>query len=260
MTPRPPRQSSPAELEAFDKTVEALAGFNTEISFEWVDGFLAAIAAAPRLPAVEEWLPALCGDAFERAFADPASAEPAQAALVTRLKVLCDQLDPEPLFDDPDQLRLDPLIGEVSDEDRQRLVDEGALTAEEAQAVQTGGLWAEGFFDGVAAFPALWEEPPHEDASVLFKQAFDQIAALLMPPGSDEWKAHVAEHYPKAQEGEPTRDDLLAEACMSVQDLRLFWVDFAPKTETRRVEATPGRNDPCPCGSGKKFKKCHGSA
>ena len=125
--------------------------------------------------------------------------------------------------------------------------------------VQTGGLWAEGFFDGVAAFPALWEEPPHEDASVLFKQAFDQIAALLMPPGSDEWKAHVAEHYPKAGEGEPTRDDLLTEACMSVQDLRLFWVDFAPKTETRRVEALPGRNDPCHCGSGKKFKKCHGA-
>jgi preprotein translocase subunit SecA len=21
-----------------------------------------------------------------------------------------------------------------------------------------------------------------------------------------------------------------------------------------------GRNDPCPCGSGKKFKKCHGAA
>ncbi|HMM75552.1 MAG TPA: SEC-C metal-binding domain-containing protein [Gammaproteobacteria bacterium] len=21
-----------------------------------------------------------------------------------------------------------------------------------------------------------------------------------------------------------------------------------------------GRNDPCPCGSGKKFKKCHGGA
>lgn len=24
------------------------------------------------------------------------------------------------------------------------------------------------------------------------------------------------------------------------------------------VEKKPGRNDPCPCGSGKKFKKCHG--
>ncbi len=29
--------------------------------------------------------------------------------------------------------------------------------------------------------------------------------------------------------------------------------------ETRRVEETVGRNDPCPCGSGKKFKKCHGA-
>jgi preprotein translocase subunit SecA len=24
--------------------------------------------------------------------------------------------------------------------------------------------------------------------------------------------------------------------------------------------STVGRNDPCPCGSGKKFKKCHGAA
>jgi hypothetical protein len=25
------------------------------------------------------------------------------------------------------------------------------------------------------------------------------------------------------------------------------------------VDQNPGRNDPCPCGSGKKFKKCHGA-
>jgi len=25
-----------------------------------------------------------------------------------------------------------------------------------------------------------------------------------------------------------------------------------------RRENLPGRNDPCPCGSGKKFKQCHG--
>jgi len=29
-----------------------------------------------------------------------------------------------------------------------------------------------------------------------------------------------------------------------------------PKTKT--VEKTPGRNDPCSCGSGKKYKKCCG--
>jgi preprotein translocase subunit SecA len=26
----------------------------------------------------------------------------------------------------------------------------------------------------------------------------------------------------------------------------------------RRAEGKVGRNDPCPCGSGKKYKKCHG--
>ena len=32
------------------------------------------------------------------------------------------------------------------------------------------------------------------------------------------------------------------------------------KNPTVRYEAPrPGRNDPCPCGSGKKYKKCHGS-
>ena len=27
-----------------------------------------------------------------------------------------------------------------------------------------------------------------------------------------------------------------------------------------RAQAKPGRNDPCPCGSGKKYKRCHGMA
>ncbi|MGH8952599.1 MAG: preprotein translocase subunit SecA [Acidimicrobiia bacterium] len=55
----------------------------------------------------------------------------------------------------------------------------------------------------------------------------------------------------------------------------LFRVELAkPKTEPQRVEANPtggkatkqavsdkiGRNDPCPCGSGKKYKRCHGAA
>ena len=32
-----------------------------------------------------------------------------------------------------------------------------------------------------------------------------------------------------------------------------------PKNEPVRVEKKVGRNDPCPCGSGKKFKNCHGA-
>jgi SEC-C motif-containing protein len=41
----------------------------------------------------------------------------------------------------------------------------------------------------------------------------------------------------------------------------------APDEEAAPIELTPvtpkstvGRNDPCPCGSGKKYKKCHGAA
>lgn len=40
---------------------------------------------------------------------------------------------------------------------------------------------------------------------------------------------------------------------------RWFYMDDKGKGEPRRVEATAGRNDPCPCGSGKKFKRCHGA-
>ena len=36
--------------------------------------------------------------------------------------------------------------------------------------------------------------------------------------------------------------------------------DDAPVKTMRREEPKVGRNDPCPCGSGKKYKKCHGTA
>ena len=36
--------------------------------------------------------------------------------------------------------------------------------------------------------------------------------------------------------------------------------DHGPPPEPfRRAEPKIGRNDPCHCGSGKKFKKCHGA-
>jgi uncharacterized protein YecA (UPF0149 family) len=33
----------------------------------------------------------------------------------------------------------------------------------------------------------------------------------------------------------------------------------APQGPVRNTEPKIGRNDPCPCGSGKKYKKCHGA-
>jgi len=54
-------------------------------------------------------------------------------------------------------------------------------------------------------------------------------------------------------------DELLNDALFAAQDMRLFWLNYAPKTAPIRREPLPGRNDPCPCGSGKKFKQCHGA-
>jgi uncharacterized protein YecA (UPF0149 family) len=32
-----------------------------------------------------------------------------------------------------------------------------------------------------------------------------------------------------------------------------------PKVDPIKADQEPGRNDPCPCGSGKKYKKCCGA-
>jgi SEC-C motif-containing protein len=44
------------------------------------------------------------------------------------------------------------------------------------------------------------------------------------------------------------------------QDGRWYFVDGEPPAITPHLRPGPkiGRNDPCPCGSGKKFKKCCG--
>ncbi len=42
------------------------------------------------------------------------------------------------------------------------------------------------------------------------------------------------------------------------QEKRLEIVKAYKKSKTVHVEKKPGRNDPCPCGSGKKYKKCCG--
>jgi SEC-C motif-containing protein len=43
-------------------------------------------------------------------------------------------------------------------------------------------------------------------------------------------------------------------------DGRWYYVDGeAPRKKPVRAEVKAGRNDPCPCGSGKKFKRCHGA-
>jgi preprotein translocase subunit SecA len=68
-----------------------------------------------------------------------------------------------------------------------------------------------------------------------------------------ELEAAIARHPgdPQVEPSEPEAD-LLAQ-------MRQAAASVAPPSR-RAVAKGPGRNDPCPCGSGKKFKKCHGAA
>jgi uncharacterized protein len=254
-----PRRNHPAELRAFDTFCERLAGFDAGLSPEFVDGFLAAVAAGPTLPEPADWLPALCGDAFDRSFADPEDQAQALRALKTRLAVLRDQLDPEALLADPDALRLEPLMDEWTDADRLQVQQAEGLSEADARQLQTGAVWGGGFMAAVRQLVSQWGQPSDADdeQTQLFLELLQQVDALGMAPASEAWQRHQAQFYPQ---GAPERDALITEACFAVQELRLWWFDHAPRPETRRVQPAPGRNDPCHCGSGKKFKKCHGAA
>lgn len=50
----------------------------------------------------------------------------------------------------------------------------------------------------------------------------------------------------------PAWEDVLSE------DTRMEIIKEFKRSKTVHVEKKPGRNDPCPCGSGKKYKKCCG--
>jgi uncharacterized protein len=252
-----PRQNNPAEIAAFDAVCKRLGGFDAMLSAEWIDGYLTALAAGPRAPAIEQWLPKMAGDAYERAFADPEDRATAERALRTRFAVLLDQLDAEALFDAPDALRLAPLMAVWDDALRAELVADGSFSAEEANDLVTGGEWADGFFAALDAYSAEWTSNADESQAALHDDLLQQVHALRLAEGSDELREHIAATYGGEM---PDRERLIDEACYAVQDLRLWWVEQAPKPATRRVEKTPGRNDPCPCGSGKKYKKCHGAA
>ena len=73
----------------------------------------------------------------------------------------------------------------------------------------------------------------------------------------------VPDVSPFSEDGPPSmstaRLNAFADAVWAVYDLRGIWRSIGPRVETLRKADTPGRNDACSCGSGKKFKKCCGA-
>jgi uncharacterized protein len=253
-----PRDSTDEDIQALEALCERLTGFDERVSPEWLDGCMAALLAGPRAMTLLEWLPRLLGDAWERTFADPPDVQQALDTLLKRWNVLASQLDAQALFDDPDLLRLSPLLGDYGSEARDTLIAQGKLTADQAEDWPlVGELWALGVLDAIEAFADDWVAPPDDDEDAAGYDGSLRAIAALTQRDEAQLAASLQLLYPGQQ---LSRDELVDEACLALQDLRCHWVDHAPRHAPRRVEPVPGRNDPCPCGSGNKYKKCHGAA
>jgi preprotein translocase subunit SecA len=104
---------------------------------------------------------------------------------------------------------------------------------------------------------SLWSLRPvvTDDAQAPRRPAMPRRPPIVLNDPSAE--APSAFGAPRAQ-SEPAQASPFG-APQSRQPARVGGDDAAPKT-VRRDEPKVGRNDPCPCGSGKKYKKCHGAA
>ncbi len=85
------------------------------------------------------------------------------------------------------------------------------------------------------------------------REGFDMFAAMM-----DRIKADVLErlfrvHAARGESPPPPTPAPVVRLSLNRGD-----EPAAPKTVQRQAEKV-GRNDPCPCGSGKKYKKCHGA-
>jgi uncharacterized protein len=249
---------SDEEYDALAALCDTLAGFGSDVDVEWVDGFIAALAAGPREVAPAEWLPAMFGDAFERAHADPEAFERALGVLQARRQAVAAQLEPARLLEDESRLWYEPMLVDWDDEARERTVAEGLASPEEAPQLVIGRDWAIGFLSAIRHFEADWSgQRMSRDEQMALADAVERIAALLATADAASTAATARR---RGGPRSPTREVLVDDACFAVQDLRLLWLEHASRPQPRRVEVLPGRNDPCPCGSGRKFKKCHGAA
>jgi uncharacterized protein len=130
------------------------------------------------------------------------------------------------------------------------------LLLEDIKGDVRGTDWAKGFLKGTHLRHSIWAE--------LFED--EEIGGPLVPIMALAYENHSdPEIRPFKTEIDKTkRNDLLVAAAAGVMWLHRHFLkqrnqySYASTTFVRDRPKT-GRNEPCPCGSGKKFKKCCGN-
>lgn len=242
----------PDDFDAQDRELDALREHSEEIpQWEFCEGFLAALVCARRPISSEEYWPVLLGDEF-----NPVGHMEFVWRWHHRLAEVAAALD-ESVETLDDARTYQPEV----------LDTRGAVLAlPETERADTGlaslpafaQVWALGFMYAVETWPDDWAAPRDPDAARMLDNALGAIVALT---GDDSGKPSLSMF---AEDGPPSvseqRLDDFGAAIWAVYDLRQLWKSLGPRIDAVRKQSQPGRNEPCPCGSGKKYKKCHGAA
>ena len=215
------------DLDALDLFLASDASPEHCMQVSDLDGFLAGVAIGPEAVPPSEWLPVVWGGE-EPVFADAEQARSVIGAIMGRYNEILRELD-----NDPEAYA--PILWEGPDGE------------------DVAGDWAEGFVDAVRLRPEAWR-PLLEDREAL---------VLLMPILAlcgDEEGGSPLEIDPEAEAELPAEVPALVPAC--VAGIAAFWKERRGRSVARggfAREPKVGRNDPCPCGSGRKHERCCGA-
>lgn len=198
-------------------------------------GYLCAALAGPQAIEEAQWLAEVLGDA------DPERCDVARQATVW-LRRLARELEADLAAGTPlARLRGEQENGPEAGNDR--------------------AAWALAYLHGVETSPVDWFDAlgAEDDSEASEEVSFldEQLFPFFMLSGEAEAAAAEAgEEWPSGAELDRLRqecEDLLPQA---VTDIYRFWLAQRSRRTIRRATAKIGRNDACPCGSGRKYKKC----
>ncbi len=188
-----------------------------------LDGLLTAVVSGPVTILPSHWLPAVWGD-FEPTWDSLDDYGAFMSMLMRHMNGIAEILIQEPEAFEPMYLE----------------------HTSKGKAVVVVDEWCEGYMRGVGLAADEWRAGASEIT--------DLLAPIRAFTEETDWLAHEI--------AEPEQLEKLRDAIApSARAIHAYW--FArrardrPSAEPfRRSAARIGRNDPCPCGSGKKYKKC----
>jgi len=228
-----------------------------------LDGYLCGVLVQPRLIDIDEWLPNI----FD--YDGGVLPEEVDQTWLARIRELTERrhtaLNKAMVEDgwfDPVVLDLDePAEGAEGAEAAAEQVpaDEDPEQAEARATYNSMSLisrtlmpWVAGFQHAALCFPEL-SEMDNDAVMAALARLYRHLPAET--PEEKEVVATLDREHPLKD-----LDDAIEEMVVTVADLCDLTQEQRYRVETLRREGPKlGRNDPCHCGSGRKYKQCHGA-